>query len=308
MISSAPGKLSFGKKADKSITIQKIYNKFQRQLLPVGDFLILASHASGISKEKIISNPEINLSNQKQALLLSYIKRRIQKEPIAYIVNCKEFYGYKFFVNKKVLIPRPETELLVDESLSISKSLFKKNEKNIFIDLGTGSGAIAIAFFKKIKKSVRKKIKFFALDSNEDSLKIAKRNAKSNKARGIIFIQSYFFKKFPKKYLSHANVLITANLPYVSRKNFLKNKNNLCYEPRSAIESPLHGLYHNFAFLKEFASINSQFPSSNIAFILEFSPEQKKLLNAKINALFKKKSIKLIKDYSGKWRFLSVKI
>ncbi|MFH1745277.1 MAG: HemK/PrmC family methyltransferase, partial [bacterium] len=117
---------------------------------------ILLSSVMKCSREFIIAHPEKKLTFLQIKKINLFIKRRSQNEPSAYITGHKNFYGLDFLVDKSTLIPRPETELLVDEALNI----FKKEDALLFIDVGTGSGAIAIS----VAKNLKSKSKLVAID------------------------------------------------------------------------------------------------------------------------------------------------
>lgn len=129
------------------------------------ELIILLCHVLNISKEQLFTN-NLELDECDYLKINDLVQRRILKEPIAYIVGKKQFYGNDFIVNDNVLVPRPETELIVDYVL---ESTFHDDEFNL-IDIGTGSGAIAVSIAKN-----RKKANIFATDINLLSLKLAKK-------------------------------------------------------------------------------------------------------------------------------------
>jgi len=158
------------------------------------------------------SHPEAPISNPAYQKFRRLIKRRKKGEPVAYLLGWKEFYGLRFKVNKNVLIPRPETEAIVDETIAYLKSQNSnlKNSSLNVLDIGTGSGAIIITLAKTLKYN---NIRYFALDVSEKALKIAKLNAMSNNVDDqISFYKSDLLTnpRIPK------NIdIILANLPYI---------------------------------------------------------------------------------------------
>ena len=130
------------------------------------ELIILLCHVLNISKEQLFTN-DLELDECDYLKINDLVQRRILKEPIAYIIGKKQFYGNDFIVNDNVLVPRPETELIVDYVL---ESTFHDDEFNLF-DIGTGSGAIAVSIAKN-----RKKANIFATDINLLSLNLAKKN------------------------------------------------------------------------------------------------------------------------------------
>lgn len=177
---------------------------------------ILLEHVLKKPKEFLFMHPETKLTAAQLVKLDGYIKRRIKGEPIAYLVGYKYFYGLKFKVTKDTLIPRPETEWLVDQVIKLGAG--KK-----ILDMGTGSGCIAISIAKNIKTHIH------AADISSGALSIAKQNAKLHHAK-VMFFKSNLFSNLPYKY-----DFIIANLPYVPVADYKKLKGNLKHEPKSAL-------------------------------------------------------------------------
>jgi release factor glutamine methyltransferase len=128
-------------------------------------------------KEFLFTYPEKKLTTNQFNKYRALIKRRLNLEPIAYLTGHKEFYGLDFRVNKNVLIPRPETEMMVEETL---KLITNNPQPTTIIDIGTGSGCIIIALAKELlnKELGIKDYEFFAVDNSEAALVVAQKNAK----------------------------------------------------------------------------------------------------------------------------------
>lgn len=154
----------------------------------------------------------------------NYFTRRRHKEPIPYILGYKEFYGRNFFVNKDVLIPRPETEELVKTVVD-----FAKNKKVIIADIGTGSGCIAITLALELPQ-----VTVIASDIDEKTLRVAEKNARlHNVTEKIAFIKSDLMEKIDSK----VDLIIT-NLPYIPNKNWENLPVTIKdYEPKIALNS-----------------------------------------------------------------------
>ena len=195
-----------------------------KPLIPQIEFEILA--ASIINKDRSFINayPETDLTSEQARMLSEMIEKRKTGDPIPYILGYKEFFGRKFFVSKNVLIPRPETEDLVEEVLTFTKG------KNLsVIDVGTGSGCIAITL-----KLEQPELKIFASDIDLQALAVARKNAifysLDNK---ISFLESNLLRK-----LDSEIDIIVANLPYIPTKNWIKLPNEIKnFEPRLALDS-----------------------------------------------------------------------
>ncbi len=188
---------------------------------------IIFEEILNIDKINILIRKDLLLSDQQKHLLLSTIKDLQNNKPIQYIVGETEFYGLKFSINKNVLIPRPETEELVE--------LFLKNEKirpkQKIIDIGTGSGCISVSIAKNSYATV------FATDISEKALDIAKKNANNNNVNINFFSHNILTNsKLHQKDRTITFDYIISNPPYVRQKESnLMRKNVLDYEPHLAL-------------------------------------------------------------------------
>jgi len=197
------------------------------------DAEILLSLVLQKPKEYLYTHPEHRLTKEQLKQFNKLIKRRIDHEPIAYLIGQKEFYGLKFIVNKHVLVPRPESEKIIDEALKIIKSIFPINDQRLTIcDIGTGSGCLIISLAKELQKL--KKIDSFELiatDISKKALKVAKANAAIHQVdKYINFINCYLLKPLKNQKID----LIIANLPYLS-KDDVKNQVSIKKEPKKAL-------------------------------------------------------------------------
>lgn len=189
-----------------------VLNQISNELVSVSDnprfeAELLLAHALNITRAELLSKikEEITLSEQ----LNQWIERRKRHEPIAYILGYTEFFGLKIKTVPPIFIPRPETELLVEETLKIIE---KKNKETFHIlELCTGTGCISIAIYK----NANKKVKCFAIDINENAVKLAQYNAGENKV-SVNFIVSNLFTSINSK---NEFDIILANPPYIPEKN-----------------------------------------------------------------------------------------
>ena len=180
---------------------------------------------------------ELNLNEEKKYFdLIAKMRRRI---PIEHITHQKEFMKLNFFVNENVLIPRQDTEILVEEVIKIAKKL---NAKNI-LDLCTGSGAIAVSLAKYIPES-----KITAIDISNDALKIAKKNAINNQVENrITFINSDMFANLNNQKYD----IIVSNPPYIKSNVIEKLNEEVKKEPYIALDGGEDGLYFYKKIIKE---------------------------------------------------------
>jgi len=280
--------------------LKHIYLNFK--LSPL-DAEILLSLVINRPKEYILAHPEKKITKLQRDKFLSFAKRRFAGEPLAYIVKKKEFFGLEFSVNKNVLIPRPETELLVESVLNeIQKIKYKRS--TAIVDLGTGSGNIIISIIKNIPKKI-KRINFYAVDISKEALIVAKENAKKHKVeKKIKFIQSDALEYFFKNKIKFKNVFIIANLPYVSRKIYDKNKNNLKYEPKEAILSLENGLAHYKKLFKQVESLSAD----KCLLFIEINAGQKFQIVRISRKYMPKSNIFFSKDLASKWRIVKIEI
>ena len=170
-------------------------------------------------------------SDYDYKVFLGYIERRIEGEPFAYIVGYKEFMKLNFEVNKNVLIPRDDTEVVVLEAI-------KQCKENI-LDMCTGSGCIAVSLAKYLEKSV-----IDASDICANALAVAKRNAKRNKVK-VNFIKSDLFENITKKY-----DMIVSNPPYIKTSDIENLQKEVRMEPIKALNGGENGLYFYDEILK----------------------------------------------------------
>ena len=193
------------------------------------DSELLLSKTLNKSREDILINLDKKINENKISIFKEYIRRRCKYEPIAYILEEKEFWSRKFSVNKDTLIPRPETELLVEV---LSNMYF--NKKVSILDIGTGSGCIIISLLKNLKLSFG-----MGIDISKKAILIAKKNAIRHKITSRLKLYNKSFGDiFDKKF-----DLIVSNPPYIKRNNIkdlaedIKN-----YEPRMALDGGNDGL------------------------------------------------------------------
>ncbi len=192
------------------------------------DVEVILMYVTGFSKTELYLNLDYVLTKIEQEKFESFFNRRLKNEPIAYIVGKCEFMGIELLLNNQTLIPRPDTEILVEKAIEIiNKNMFK-----YVIDIGTGSGAIAISLAKYCN------INIDAIDINEKALEMCKKNAYLNNIKNINFIQSDIFSNINSKY-----DIIVSNPPYIKTNEISSlEKNVKDYEPLLALDGGEDGL------------------------------------------------------------------
>ena len=217
--------MTLEKTIKKASQILKNHNIHSHEL----DAQIILSEIMGIKREYLITNNEIIISKKIMEKYDMDIKRRIKREPIAYITGKKEFWSEDFIVNHDILIPRPETELLIYKIIS-----FFKNKTINILDIGTGSGCILLSILKELNSS-----RGTGIDISPKAIRMAKINSKN-----LNLINRSNFKVSD---LSKFNIgkydLIVSNPPYIPSKD-IKNlsKDIINYEPKTAIDGGVDGL------------------------------------------------------------------
>ena len=183
---------------------------------------LLLAAASGFSEASVVAYPERSLTEETEARFRGYVDRRGKGEPVDYILGRKEFYGLEFAVNPAVLIPRPETELLVELSL--------EREFSSVADLGTGCGAIALAI-----KRQRPQARVVAVESSAAALVVAQRNAVKH---GLVI--EFRHGRWLEPLAGECFDLIVSNPPYVAEGD--PHLAGLAFEPARALVSGPDGL------------------------------------------------------------------
>ena len=264
------------------------------------DLELILAHALKKSREFILTYLETKITKNQEALILKMIARRKKHEPIAHIIGEKDFYYLTFKVNKHTLIPRPETELLVDNILADTTI----QNANSIIDIGTGSGNIIISLAHNLKN---KKINYFGVDISNEALKIAKYNAKKyNLDKKIKFTKGNLLTPFARKnFLKNANTIIVANLPYLSKEIYSATKSDVKkYEPKTALYSPENGLAHYKKLFEQINLLGMRYGIKKV--FIEFSPEQKNTLALLIKNTLPKTQTHFKKDLAKKWRVCTI--
>ena len=201
---------------------------------PKLDAQLLLCNVLNIDRVSLFLSYEKEIDDLMKARFDALLERRRLREPLNYIIGKREFYSNDFLVNHDVLIPRPETELIID----VAKKYIDKDVKNI-IDIGTGSGVIAITL-----KLIFPNINITASDISEDALKIAKRNAEIHKVK-LDFVLSDALQNIQNNFQ-----MIVTNPPYV-KSSFIEDDLSLAYEPRRALDGGKSGLEVIKKILKE---------------------------------------------------------
>ncbi|MBM4165378.1 MAG: peptide chain release factor N(5)-glutamine methyltransferase [Ignavibacteria bacterium] len=207
---------------------------------------LLLSHSLQLSRVQLYTCFEKPLSKDELAQFKQLFQKRLQHEPLQYILGETEFFGLKFFTDARAFIPRPETEILIEEVINFCK-VFSENEQINILDIGTGSGNISISLAKHISNA-----RITSIDISKDAIDIATENAKRNAVENNIeFILDDIFN-LQSKIDKHTFNILVSNPPYISKNEFETLQPEIqLFEPRIATTDETDGL----SFYKRIAEL-----------------------------------------------------
>lgn len=194
---------------------------------------LLLQHALNVSRAWLISHESDALQPNIHEAFIALISKRLNGEPIAYILGYREFYGLKLKVSSDTLIPRPDTETLVDSALA----KIPQHEKSHILDLGTGTGAIALAIAKHRPNAL-----VTAADASQAALDIAIENANNLEITNVKLVLSDWFSTFANINSGEKYDVIVGNPPYIEQNDAHLAKGDLPWEPISALVAGHDGL------------------------------------------------------------------
>ena len=249
---------------------------------PFLDSEILLSESINKGKKHIILNPKEILKSGHLNSFNKLIKRRKKGEPIAYLINKKEFWKNEFYVNKDVLIPRPDTELIIEQVLKI----YPKDSQLQVLDIGTGSGCILLSILKE-----RTNFYGTGIDISQKSINVSNFNAKKLKLSN----RSKFYNSDVDNFEIGKYDLIVSNPPYIELLNLkYLDKDIVNFEPKLALNGGLDG----FSKIRKVISKASNLMKKNGKLILEIGFNQKN----EVKRILKKEGFyinKVLKDYGN---------
>ncbi len=261
------------------------------------DAQLLLSHITGNERALLYAYPERTVSDEQAATFFALIERRRQGEPLAYLVGQKEFYGLDLLVDQRVLIPRPETELLVEAALRFVRARLDAGEQPLVADIGTGSGAIPIAL-----AVTEPRLPFlYACDISAAALAVAQKNCQRHHVeQRIRLLEGDLLAALPEPV-----DLLTANLPYVGTEEMsLLAPDVRDYEPHLALFSGPKGLGLLYRFLVE--ARQSGKLKRRGCILIEIGYQQRVALMQLIDELWPHAVITAQQDYAGWDRLLHI--
>ncbi len=261
------------------------------------DAEVLLSHLLRVSRTDLYAQPEAPVPPSQAESFRAVVERRTRREPLAYIVGKREFYGLEFCVTPAVLVPRPETETLVEAALEWAGRRFADAAAAPTLriaDVGAGSGCIAIALAKQLPNA-----SVYAVDVSPEALKVAGENCRRHRVEGRVqLLAGHLLQPLPERV-----DLIVANLPYVSEQDLATLQPEIrSYEPRVALSPGPDAL----ALMRRLLCDAPGKLRPGGACLLEFSPPQRSALETIAREAFPTGLVRVVKDLAGLDRVLAV--
>jgi len=275
-----------------SVSVNQYIEEKRNELgMELNDLRVLISSILDVDMKDLI-NYELD-DNQINELDKKLLKIT-EGYPEQYAYGYQWFLNSKIIVNKNVLIPRNETEQFTEEVINVINSYFPKDKKLTLIEVGTGSGAIAISLSKYIKNDCD----ILATDISSKALAVAKKNIEEHKCRNIILHKANVLKRMPKE----IDVIIS-NPPYIGKADRHVAEAVRKHEPKVALYAKENGL----DIIQKLVKQSKKILSDKWIVALEFGWKQKEEIKEIIDKNYTNISYNFYKDYSGNWRFIIIK-
>ncbi|CWX07668.1 TPA: peptide chain release factor N(5)-glutamine methyltransferase [Haemophilus influenzae] len=259
------------------------------------DALVLLQHVTGKSRTQILTFDDTEIDEKVRLKLTALLDRRLKGEPIAYILGEKEFWSLPLNVSKGTLIPRPDTESLVEKALQIALEKLEENPPHFrILDLGTGTGAIALALASELAPICQKRhipLEIIGVDLMPDVVALARSNAERNQLN-VQFLQSSWFDNITGKF-----DLIVSNPPYIDVQDEHLHQGDVRFEPLSALVANDEG----YADLRHIIELASSYLNSNGVLLLEHGWQQ----GEKVRSIFQEnhwEMVETVRDYGDNER------
>ncbi len=304
--------------------IQKVLNwttsffKSKNILQPKLSAELLLASVLKLSRMQLYLDYNYVLNSNQLKKYKGYIKKRLENIPVQYILNEAYFRKIKLYVDSNVLIPRPETELIVEKGFECIKGILSSKKKINILEIGTGSGAIAISIASEIYNYDISGISnsswyLIATDSNKEALEIAKKNAERNlssdKLSNIDFINCDIFPEESSDFLNKFEGkidLIISNPPYISQEDYSSLPIEVKkFEPKSALIAGKTGLE---VYEKIFSKVKPLISSDMCYMVFETDPKVSSSLEKMAKEELKPKQVEISKDYNLRDRIITIKM
>jgi release factor glutamine methyltransferase len=248
---------------------------------------VLVGAVLGMSKAQLYTEPEKELTPEETRQLWHVVQRRLNREPAAYILQRCEFFGIEFYVDHGAFIPRPETEMLVEEAMRLARHVVQQNEHIEIADVGTGCGAIAISLALVLPEA-----RVYATDISASALRIAEINCRRHGVdRRVQLLQGNLLEPLPG-----AIDMVVANLPYVKDREFKDLSPEIAdFEPVIALAGGEDGLNKIDELLRQIPG--RVHPGG--ALLLEIGQGQGEAVTSLVSSYFPRATVRLIPDLGG---------
>jgi release factor glutamine methyltransferase len=250
---------------------------------PQLDAELMLAHALGTVRSQLYAQPDRSLDTETEESFQALVSRRKAREPVAYIIGHKEFYGLDLLVDQRVLIPRPETETLVEVALTIAR----QRQFSLLAEVGVGSGAVAIALAVNLPQ-----VQIYATDSSPDALAVAEENCRRHQVLDRVhLLHGDLLEPLPEPV-----ELIASNPPYVSRDELKTLEPEITdYEPVQALDGGADGLAQVRRLLEQAAPCLE--PSGLLC--LEIGATQALAVNEIVRREFPSATVAVVRDLAG---------
>ncbi len=259
------------------------------------DSEVLLAHVLQVERSYLFAHPEVLLSKKQSKAFNALLKRRSRRVPVAYLVGHKEFFGHSFFVTPEVLIPRPESELLVERVNEYSAA--HPSSKKV-LEIGVGSGCIAASLALS-----NPHLRICGTDISRASLSVARKNAsRHGVSKQVRFAYAHLYPKTPKQF-----DIIVSNPPYLSRLEYLaslKRYPELRAEPKNALIANAKGI----EVIKQIISNCTSHLSKNGMLFAEIGSGQRSAIRSMIKKYLPKAHFNFYKDLSGRTRVVQISL
>ena len=263
---------------------------------PELDAQVLLGHVTGARRATLLAYPERALAEEQARAFAGLVERRAAREPVAYLVGRREFMGMEFLTDARALIPRPETELLVEAALKEIRGRLDVGTAPVVADIGTGSGAIAVSVAALEPRLPR----MYATDVSPDALALAGENARRlGVADRVALLQGDLLEPLPER----LDVLL-ANMPYVASRDAATLARDVrSYEPSLALYGADDGLGH----LRRLFAQAPEHVNAGATLILEFGYDQRSAIVALARETFPGCDVTVGADYAGWDRYAIIR-
>jgi release factor glutamine methyltransferase len=253
------------------------------------DAQALLAHVLGVERAHLLAHPEGDLTPQQHTQYDGLVERLVQGEPLAYILGRRAFYDRELAVSPAVLIPRPETELLLEQALAF----VKQHPQAVVVDVGTGSGALAVTLAAHAPQA-----QVYATDISADALAIARHNAEGLK---VTFFQGNLLQPMIEHLISID--LLVANLPYIASAD-LTHLDVSKYEPHLALDGGADGL----DLIRDLLAQAPAVCNPGALMLLEIGADQGSTVRELAQTLLKPSHVDILKDYAGHDRIARIQM